>query len=455
MAQGFAMLLSILQSLLVPKLLDVDQFGYWQLFIFYVSYVGFFPLGLNDGVYLINGGKTRDEINKRSIYSQMLFGLCFESVMALVIVAIALLGGFGPEREFVIVCTGLFVVIQDNAGYLSTLFQAMNETRRSSYALIVERASFLIPLVILLVTRSTDFRPYVIAYLMSSVVQLCYELHYYHDFVRSGFSGFEKAMRESLASMRVGIKLMLANIASLLILGVARFVIDAQWGISTFGELSLSLSMVNFFLAFINQASMVLFPALRQSKDAEVKSFYVGARDIIELVFPVVYLLYYPLVAVLTLWLPKYAGSFVFLSSLIPICVFDSKMNITCMTYFKVQREESTLLKVNTCTALASTIGVLLGAFLFNSITIVIASVVVAIIGRSMASEHAISRELSIPMGATAFEEIALTIVFIASANLLSPLEAMAIYALFYVAYLTRHRKRARELFGKLRNATN
>ena len=41
---------------------------------------------------------------------------------------------------------------------------------------------------------------------------------------------------DSIASVRVGIKLMLANLSSMLILGIARVVIDSVWGIETFGQ---------------------------------------------------------------------------------------------------------------------------------------------------------------------------------------------------------------------------
>lgn len=34
LSQGIGMLLSIFTSLLVPKLLGVESYGYWQLFIF-------------------------------------------------------------------------------------------------------------------------------------------------------------------------------------------------------------------------------------------------------------------------------------------------------------------------------------------------------------------------------------------------------------------------------------
>lgn len=69
-AQGLSTLVGLLTSLIVPKLLGVADFGYWQLFIFYTTYLSLFTLGLNDGVYLIEGGKRRDETNKKQLASQ-------------------------------------------------------------------------------------------------------------------------------------------------------------------------------------------------------------------------------------------------------------------------------------------------------------------------------------------------------------------------------------------------
>ena len=39
-AQGISMCLSIMMSLLIPKMLGIEDFGYWQLFLFYINYVG-------------------------------------------------------------------------------------------------------------------------------------------------------------------------------------------------------------------------------------------------------------------------------------------------------------------------------------------------------------------------------------------------------------------------------
>ena len=452
LAQGVAMALSIIQTMLVPKLLGSTQYGYWQLFLFYQSYVGFAHLGLNDGIYLIKGGQPRDIIDKKSVNSQFIFGAMFQLALALAIVVIALGGGFGPDREFVIVCTGIFLVIQNAATYLMYVLQAMNETRRSSYSTIVERLTFLIPLVVLLIKRYTTYQPFVISYIFSSVVQLAYCSWFCRDFFRAGLEPVRQAAGEAWGSIRVGFKLMVANIASQLVLGIARFAIDAAWGIDTFGELSLSLSLVNFFLAFVSQASMVLFPALRQAGLAEAKGFFVNVRDTMSLFFPIIYVLYYPMVWILSWWLPKYANSFVYFAFLIPICVFDSKMNICCTTFFKVRREEGRLLKVNVCTCVVSAVLTLGSVYVLGSIFWVINGVVISIVGRSLWSEARLTHELAVPSNrAITAGELVLTLVFVSTAFLLPGFAALGCYCVAYAAFIFTFRSRACELLNKMK----
>lgn len=434
------MILSVMQSLIVPKLLGVEQYGYWQLFIFYSSYIGFFHFGLNDGVYLLKGGEKRGEIDKRSVNSQFVVSVAYELLLTVCIVIMAFRGPFESDRAFVVGCAGVFLVIQNAAWFLMYLLQAMNETKLSSYSTIVNRLSFLIPLLALLFVHSGSFRPFVLAYVASAALQFAYCAWHCRDILSSGFEGWPLALQEAAGSIRVGSKLMLANIASQLVLGVLRAAIDARWGIETFGRLSLSISMVNFFLAFVSQAAMVLFPALRQSGEGEVRSFYVVARDALGLAFPAVYLLYFPMVWLMGMWLPAYAESLRYLAWLIPICVFDSKMNITCTTLFKVRREEARLLRINMATTACCAAMVTVSVFLLGSVECAVASSTLSIMGRSVVSECIVSRELGVATDDVSLWEVGLTLAFVVLALLAPELMAVAGYAAMYVVFLTLHR---------------
>ena len=451
LAQGVAMCVSVVTTLLVPKVLGVEQYGYWQLFIFYSTYVGFCHLGLNDGVYLVHGGESRIEINKQSINSQMLVGFTFQLLLAVAALLFLVGSDMGGDRSFILGCTALYMVVKNTALYLGYVFQAINETKLYSFSCILERVCFLAPLLLLLLLQVKSFESYVLAYLVSGTVQLLFCLWFARDFLSSGVEPTGLALNETVASIRIGIRLMLANIASQLVLGIARFAIDAAWGIETFGKLSLSLSMVNFFLAFVSQASMVLFPALRQGGGEDQRRFYRASRDGMSLVFPLVYLLYFPLRWILSAWLPAYADSMTFFIFLLPICVFDIRMNISCTTLFKVRREEKTLFAVNVVTTLISAAGTLVGIYILRSVYSVIFAVAVAITARSMFSEWLLSRRVGVEPGlGLSLGELLLTGVFIGSTLCLDDLPAIAIFSISYALFLLVNKDAASEMALRL-----
>ncbi|MFC2647094.1 MAG: oligosaccharide flippase family protein [Coriobacteriaceae bacterium] len=451
LAQGVSLLLSVLQTLLVPKLLGVEQYGYWQLYIFYISYVGFFHLGLSSGVYLATGGQTREEMDKASIKSQMLFGAFYETIMAVVIVLLSTFLRAGAERTFVIVMTAIYLVLQNLATFMMNELQCMNETKKSSCSTIIERLAFLVPLLVFLVMKVGSFYPYVFAYTTSTVVQLAYCAWNLRDFWETSWLGMRRAAKLSWESIKIGFPMMLANIMSMLILGIGRFFIDAAWGIETFGRLSLALSLVSFFLAFVSQASMVLFPSLRQASGGEVRGFYKAARDAMGLLFPMAYAFYFPLAWILSLWLPAYADTFVYLIFLLPICVFDSKYNITGVTYYNVLRRERTMLAVNSAAAAASLVLTLLAVYVVKSVFAVIATMTFVIAVRSVWSELYMNRLLSVAASKIGVVELALTVEYIAVAYLLPAVPAFAVYTASYTVFLAVFRQELTETVQKLR----
>lgn len=444
------MCLSAIQSLVMPKVLNIEQFGYWQLYLFYISYVGFFHFGLSSGVYLKMGGISREKMDKASVKAQFIFGITYQTIMALVIAVLGFMLKPGPDRTFVILQTSIYLVLQNAATYLTNVLQCMNETKKSSYSTIVARIAFLIPFIVLMVVGVHSFRPYVLMYTVSAIFQLIYCIWHLREFVVAPWLGFKTAARQGWDSIKVGINLMLATIASMLILGIVRFFIDLGWGIAKFGKLSLIISVVNFFLAFVQQVSIVLFPALRQGTKEDVKLFFATAQNILSMLFPLVYILYFPLAWLLKLWLPSYADSLSYLVLLLPVCVFDSKMNILCVTIFNVIRREKVMLKINMCATFVSFILTLVGVYLLRSITFVLCGVTFVIIARSLFSEAFITDLFEMKKNRLSFGELLLTIAFIFTARLLPPLIALAVYSFAYVVFVCCFLPRAKAVVRQL-----
>ncbi len=445
--------LSALIALSLPKYLGVEEYGYWQLFLFYSSYVGFFHFGLNDGVYLKFGGLSYETMDKRLIGAQFRFGLLFQSAIAL---GVALLSAmFAPEaaRRTVWIATAVYLILYNATLFLGYVFQAANETRLYSVSVIIDKCFLLVAVVALLAGGVRYFETFVLLYLASKLVSLVYCVVKGREIVFAPRMPFRAAAAESLASIRIGINLMLANIASMLILGSGRFFIDQAWGIEAFARFSLALQLTSFFLQFIAQVSIVLFPALRQFDETRLKDFYRLMRDALSLILPVAFLAYAPVMEALGMWLPRYKESLASMALLLPICLFDGKMQMLCNTYYKVLRQERALLRVNALSMALSFALSLVGVFIIKNIYFVIVSMVVAIAFRSAISEAYLGRLLGLNTVRDILMEFILAAVFMLLSWFLPSSESFAIFAVLYALFLFINRDRVVRTAKALRRA--
>lgn len=435
-AQGVSLMMSVLMSLVVPKFLGVIEYSYWQLFIFYVGYVGFFHFGFNDGLYLRLGGKEYKSLDFKRLGTELRLFTFAEIVTAVLISVFAITFVSNPDRKFILIIASIYLVLNNLTLYFGYIFQAVNETNLFSYSVIVDRIFVLITIAALLLFKVTDYVPFILAYTVSKFAALIYCFIKGKQILLSGGYNLLKALKDMWRSISIGIKLTIANIVSMLILGTGRLMIDNIWGIETFGKISLSLTMTNFFLLFIQQVSMVLFPALRRVDGGRQEELYVRLREILGIVLPIVLVGYIPLRVILSLWLPQYVESLKYLALLLPICTFDGKMQMLYNTYFKVIMEETALLLVNIASFMVSAFLVLLGGVVFNNLFVVILSMLFAIAFRSILAEVILSHKMRIKVDRAILLEIGFVVIFIITAWFCTMLAAFLIDLGVYAIYL-------------------
>ena len=127
-AQGISLILSVLMSMIVPKLLGVEDYSYWQLFIFYIGYVGFSHFGLTDGIYLRLGGSVYEELDYVKYKTQLVLSLLIQFSIAVVALFVFSLVQIESMRMTVLSWTFIYMLIFNAAGYLGYIFQAVNQT---------------------------------------------------------------------------------------------------------------------------------------------------------------------------------------------------------------------------------------------------------------------------------------------------------------------------------------
>lgn len=440
-AQGTSMILSVFISLILPKVLGVEQFAYWQLFIFYSGYVGIFHFGLSDGLYLRYGGTSVDKMDKSLIGSQFKLMILWQLVISTFVLCVIPFVITDGDRSFVWIMTALYLVIANATWCLGYIFQAANETKIYSTGMIISKGAFIVVLLISFVLRLYDFKFYIVLYVAAQGLACIYSIIKGWMFVTAKFLPLKVTWHEMLANMKIGINLTFSNIASSLILGLARGFVDVHWSIASFGVFSLAISLVNFILQFINQVSMVMFPALRQINNDKQITIYVMMRDTLGIFLCGVLIIYVPMKQVLGWWLPDYADSLSYLGILLPICVFDGKMAMLYNTYMKVMRRERILLAINSISCGLSLGLCFLLTLFYDDVTMAIIAVIVAIITRSLVSSIYLSKSMGVGMEKNIYIELVLSAIFIICNVSFSTWSAFGIYVGVYAVVMILKRK--------------
>ncbi|MFP7226342.1 hypothetical protein SFC42_24970 [Priestia filamentosa] len=433
-AQIVNLLVSLIKVLWIPKLIGINEFSYWQLYVFYSSYVGFFQFGLNDGIYLRYGGKNYKDLDEKLFRSQFWLLTFSQFIIALVIMVYA--SSFSTDRGYILKVTSLSLVISGIASFFWFVLQGTNRIKEYALVLLVEKILFLISVLILSFYQVSSFTPFMIADVSSKIVSLVVCIILGRNLVFGRIAKLGQAIRESLSNMSVGIKLMIANISSMLILGVGRYVIDITWGVKVFGEFSLTLSVISMVLLFINAISVVLFPALRKVSLNELSKTYISLKTLLMIILLSILILYIPLKSFLNIWFPEYKTSIKYLCILLPLCVFDGKMQMLVATYLKVIRREGKLLIINIISVILSAGLCLFAALVLNKVILVIISMVIAVGIRCLIAELYLASQLKISLIRNIIFEILLIGLFMITAWFYDSWLSTFIYGILYFVYI-------------------
>ena len=352
------------------------------------------------------------------------------------------------ERTFTIIATLIYIILCNYAGFLSYILQVSSKIKEYSKSVVIDKIGFMIVVLIGIVVRCSDFRVYIICYLISKMVSTVYTMIKCREIILSKIAPYKEALKDVIDNISVGLNLMISNVISMLILGVGRTLIDHQWGLEQFGKFSLALSLSNFFLQFISQISLVLFPTFRRVGNDKAKQYYMTLRTLLSVILSGMLLGYMPMYYLLSYWLPQYAESLRYMVILLPICTFDGKMNMLCNTYLKVLRKEKILLIINVLSLGISSVLCSICTFIIKDIYAVIVAMVVSVAIRSIIAEIYLSRYFAERILKSVLVEVLLSILFVSITWFTNAVIGFGIYLLAYSLFIIAKRKTIVHLFG-------
>lgn len=447
-----SLIVSTLVILVIPKLIGINEYGYWQLYMFYSSYVGFLHFGWNDGIYLRYSGKQYNELDKRLFFSQFYMLLSLQLIIGVVIISISTLYVLDVNRVFIIRMVAACLLLVNLRFMLLYILQGTNRIKEYAQITTMDRILYCFLIIVFLVFGVRNYKLMIVADLIGKLISLLYAMYCCRDIVFRRISTFYFSWRETANNINIGIKLMFATIASMFIIGVIRFGIERSWDVSTFGKVSLTLSVSNLLMLFINALGIIMFPILRRTDEKKLSKIYKTMRTLLMVCLLGVLIIYYPFKVVLTAWLPQYADSLKFMAIVFPMCVYEGKTSLLINTYLKTLRKEKLMLKVNIITLVLSVIITILTTIVLKNLSLAIMSIVILLAFKCIFSEILLSKILRISIYKDILLELSMTIIFVLSGWMLNSWLSVIIYAMAYVFYLVRKRK---DISSTIKNVKN
>ena len=156
-ANILTMLISIIMTLILPKFLGVTDYSYYQLYIFFISYVGFFHFGWIDGIYLKIGGMEYNDLEKSNYVTQFWMLNVLEIIIAAIISIFALFIIKNIDKSFVLISTSVCGVITILRTYLLFILQSTNRIKEYAKYTRVDRFIYFALVIIFLFSKSIFF----------------------------------------------------------------------------------------------------------------------------------------------------------------------------------------------------------------------------------------------------------------------------------------------------------
>ena len=440
-----------LLTILVPRFISVEAYGYWQLYIFYTSYVGFFHFGWCDGIYLKEGGKKFDDLDQSSYKTQFLLILILEIVLSIFIFIVFFIVENSYEKQLIVIGTCFNAIIVVPCTLLNYLMQTTGKIKEFSYATIIGRIIYFTLVILSLITSTMSAYLIIIFDLFGWIVTLGYSCYVCKDIFKSKFKSVKETLPTIFSNISIGSKLMIANIASTLIIGIVRFNIESNWSIEIFGKISLCINLCNLVLIFINAISLVIYPILKKMENKDLSKFY----DILDLpltnVLFFALLLFFPINYFIKSWLPQYEISAMYMAILFPICIYESKVSLLIYTFLKVLRKEKIMMIVNLFMLILSFILSYITVYIFNSLLLTIYLILILLFLRCILLEVILGLILSVSAKKMIFVELLFTVLFLFSSLYLNTVIGFLFFFFIILIYLYIVRKKTLDSLYKLK----
>lgn len=326
---------SILIGFVIPNMLGLTNYGYYKVFVLYLTYVGLFHFGFIDGIYLKYGGNDYESLDKKSFRTYFKFLLLIELGVSLIGLLFTVFFIEG-QRELIFIFLFLNLIAVNLTSYYQFISQITSRFKEYSTRIVLLSFANIFIVAFLHFMKISDYRIYIALIVSTNYILLIWYLYTYRDITFGKSSRIGEIKHEIVFFFKTGIPLLLANLASTLVITVDKQIVEILFPVEVFGVYSFAYSMLAMITVVVSAVGIVLYPTLKRTNLENIPKNYYNLNRIIILVVLFGLTGYFPLLWIVPRFLPDYVGALVIFRVALPGLVLISSISAVKHNFFKI-----------------------------------------------------------------------------------------------------------------------
>lgn len=331
-------LAGVITGFIIPKILNIEDYGLYKTFTLYSSYIGLLSLGIVDGIVLKYGNKDLEELElekMRSIFS-IYFSINVIFTLMIFFVCLTTL----KNNKVIFLFIALNIICTNITGYFQQISQITRNFKEYSFRNILK--SFLNILIVLILyvmfkfNCTINYKMYVLMLLISNYFLTIWYMFTYKELIFGKRNTINSIKNDMKLLIKNGFPLLIANLCSTLLLTLDRQFVNVLFENEIYAIYAFAYNLLSLVTVAVSAISTVLFPSLKRAEKSKIMNEYKDYVSLIALLIFLCISIYFPLSIFIRWYLPNYILSLGIFRAIFPGLVISSAISIIIQNYYKV-----------------------------------------------------------------------------------------------------------------------
>lgn len=335
--QAVFLIFGFIQSLIIPKYLSTTDYGYWQLFLLYTTYIGILHLGFLDGILVRWAGKNIEAL-REEIPTTFRFILLEQGVIVGILIMIVGLIDI-PSKKIALAVLANAIIANLITFFLFTA-QATKRFKLVTAANIGRGLLFIVFIILIFFSGYFSYFSLILATMATGIIIVFMFVFHTRDCLFYHSNDRKSLLQYGKENIGIGIFVLLGNFIALTFATIDRLTVGSFFPITQFAVYTFAMSMCCLATVFLQAVAQVFFPYLSESGTETRTKAYGLLKPTLVIFWAVILAAYFPFSFGIRYYLPYYTDSLSLMAILLCTIGFSGQINILHANFFKVYRKQ-------------------------------------------------------------------------------------------------------------------